>query len=125
MLLAAPLIISIICLLTLHPLVAATFVRWGRRLIYGSSYQARYRCDGPESDIIRHEYSVFLYHGYSLDQHKKAVGRLLPIDEVLSGSANSYRTSYTAKLDDEMLTVVRSDLGVDLVMCNVRPQEDW
>jgi hypothetical protein len=44
---------------------------------------------------------------------QKAVGRLLPIDEAVSGSANSCQTSYTAKLDDEMLAVMRSDPGVD------------
>ena len=31
-------------------------------------------CDGPEEEIVKDSYTVFLHEGYSLDQHKTFVG---------------------------------------------------
>jgi hypothetical protein len=98
-----------------------------RRLVYSSSHQADFHCDGPGKYKIPDSYAVFLHPGYSLSQHKQFLGDDVDLDArityVFRGD-NRFSTNYYADLDHEMLETVRRDWGIDVIECDVMPHFD-
>ena len=70
-------------------------------------------------------YSVFLFPGVSLEQHKLAIDRGADLDSAtifVRHDVDMDQIYYHAKLDDDLLASVRSDTGVDFVECSQTPQ---
>lgn len=81
-------------------------------------------CDDPK-EVVPDDYQVFLHKGYSLDQHKAFVCKSTDVDfdsaiERIFNETASHGLIYYAILDEDALAAVRSDIGVDLVICVVR-----
>lgn len=76
-------------------------------------------CDN--ADAIAEGYFVFLNRGYSLEQHKENIGMDLSssIDHVYPETSR-YGLYYFAKLDDATLAVVRRDVRVKFLECNLK-----
>ena len=80
-------------------------------------------CDGPAEDLVPYSYAVFLHQGYSLDQHKPAIGVGVDFDSAIKfvfPETARHGPYYHADLDDGVLMAVRADLGVDMVVCNAK-----
>jgi hypothetical protein len=84
-------------------------------------------CDEPEEDVVKDSYQVFLHKGYSLGQHKMTVGSAVDLATAIRNILNetaSHGLYYDATLDENALAAVRADIGVDLVICDVRAHPD-
>lgn len=67
-------------------------------------------------------YFIFLHFGYVLETHKRVVGN--GVDWVaavrfVSEETKNHGLYYSAELDEEGLTAVRADIGVDMVECDL------
>ena len=127
-----PAAIAIVILLIISTTSNTTSLTW-RKVLHKSTdiaapYQAPiYGCDGPEKDRVPHKYAVFLHHGCSLEQHKRAVGEGADLDSAIKfvfPETPWYGLYYSAELDDSALSAVRADLVVDMVECVRRVYED-
>lgn len=97
-----------------------------RKLLYQSptrimnDYEAPlHLCDSPTR--VPHEYIVFLHFGYSLEQHKQAVGNGADLDSAITNifpETTNHGLYYNAELPNASLAAVRADIGVDMVECN-------
>ena len=81
-------------------------------------------CDVPEENLLRNSYSIILKSGYSLEQHKQAVGRGADLDaateDVLDYPFSGFQTTYFAKIEEtSLLAAIRADPGVDFIECDV------
>jgi len=77
-------------------------------------------CDVPE-ETVPDSYVVFLHKGYSLETHKKAIG--VNIDSAIRfvfDETARYGLYYSAKFDNATLAAVRTDIGVNMVECNLK-----
>jgi hypothetical protein len=100
------------------------YLAW-RRVLYESpgimgSYQATLQCEGPNEDLVLEAYMVYLHHGCSLEEHKRAVGEGADLDSAIRLvflEVEPYGFCYDAKLNDNALAAVRSDLVVDMIEC--------
>lgn len=75
--------------------------------------------------VVLNTYSVFLFPGVSLEQHKLAIDRGADLDSAtifVRHDVDMDQIYYHAKLDDDLLASVRSDTGVDFVECSQTPQ---
>lgn len=99
-----------------------------RKLLYQSpasvmnAYKAPlHLCNNPMRRL--NEYIVFLHQGYSLEQHKQAVGNGTDFDSALVHiipERKMHGLYYSADLDAASLTSVRADIGGDMVECEVQ-----
>lgn len=79
-------------------------------------------CNGQ--DVIPGQYVVILARGYTLEQHQETIGIDLSSSMSLSRPGDtSLGPSYTADLEDATLAVVRKDVGVELVGCNIETSD--
>ena len=65
---------------------------------------------------------VFLHFGYGLETHTKVVGNGVDWDNAVKfvfEETKNHGLYYSAKLDEEGLTAVRADIGVDIVECDL------
>jgi hypothetical protein len=77
-------------------------------------------CDVPE-EIVPDSYIVFLHKGYTLETHKKAIG--VNIDSAIRLVFNEtahHGLYYSAKFDKATLAAIRTDIGVDMVECDLK-----
>lgn len=103
------------------------YLAW-RRVLYESpgvmgSYQATLHCKGPKEDLTPGAYMVYLNHGCSLEEHKRAVGKGADLDSAIGLvflEVGPYGFCYEAKLNENALAAVRSDLCVDMIECEYR-----
>ena len=117
--------IIVIGLLFIISRMADTISFAWRTVLYKSTgiiglYQAPLYCDGPKGDLIPQKCFVYLHHGCSLEQHKRAVDEGANLDSAIKHvfpEDERLGLCYDAKLDDNALTAVRSDLVVDMVEC--------
>lgn len=78
-------------------------------------------CSDPK-EVVPDEYQVFLHQGYSLDDHKAFVGDAVDFDSatrIFMNETSTHGLIYRAHFDKDALTAVRTDIGVDLVECDV------
>ena len=95
--------------------------------IMGSHEAPVHNCDLPEKDRVPNNYVVFLHPGYSLDQHKQAVGHeanLHSAIEYVFEETPIHGLYYSAELDIASLAAVRADSGVYMVECIQRVYMD-
>ena len=67
-------------------------------------------------------YFVLLHIGYDLETHKKVVGNGVDWNDAVKSVAEEnerHGVYYIAELDEEDLTAVRADIGVDMVECDL------
>ena len=67
-------------------------------------------------------YFVRLHFGYDLETHKKVVGNGVDWNDAVKSVAEEnerHGVYYIAELDEEDLTAVRADIGVDMVECDL------
>ena len=101
------------------------WLTWHRaaRIVTGGP-APRVNCNVPEEIILPNSYSIILKSGYSLEQHKQAVGRGADLDaateDVLDEPLPGFQTTYFAKIEDtSLLAAIRADPGVDFIECDV------
>lgn len=78
---------------------------------------------GDNPTRVPHEYIVFLHLGYSLEQHKQAVGDSADLDSAIMyifPETASNGIYYSAELHNASLAAVRADTGVDMVESNIQ-----
>lgn len=67
-------------------------------------------------------YFVFLHFGYDLEMHKTVVGNDVDWNNAIKSVVEEnerHGVRYTAELDEEDLTAIRADIGVDMVECDL------
>ena len=67
-------------------------------------------------------YFVFLHFGYDLETHQTVVGNGIDLNDAIKSVAEEnerHGVRYRAELDDEDLTAIRADIGVDMVECEL------
>ena len=88
-------------------------------------------CHGPEKNIVQNSYAIILRSGYSIEQHKLAVGRGPDIDAVTESlyvpEPGDYfpasQVMYFAWIEDSSLfDSIRADAGVELIECDVQEE---
>lgn len=70
--------------------------------------------------LVPHKYIVFLHFGYSLKEHKQAVGNDTDLDSGITNifpETANHGLDYAANLKKASLDAVRADIGVDMVEC--------
>lgn len=94
-----------------------------RRLVHQSPVNAMNTYKAPllladEATRIENEYFVFLHHGYSMEEHKQAIGNSTNLELAITHifpESGMHGLFYNAHLDDASLAAVRADIGVDVV----------
>lgn len=71
--------------------------------------------------LVPRQYAVFLHSGYSLEEHKQAVGNGADLNSSITNvfpERADHGLYYTAELHNASLDAVRADTGVDMVECD-------
>jgi len=79
------------------------------------------KCDGPVSERVEGSYQVLLAPDYSFKEHSKAVGR--DVERLLNEKYNFHTNKWVYSIkpvDRAFLRAIRSDGGVELVVCEQR-----
>ena len=85
-------------------------------------------CITPQSELIPNTYTVSLWSGYSLEQHKQTIGRgddleraihdFIVIADPLFGNLTDYHVEFD---DPTLMAAVQSDYGVWFLECRAIP----
>ncbi len=100
-----------------------TALTWWEKRASMSSYEAPLHLCDSVNDPVPHSYFIFLHMGYTLEQHAQAVGHGTDLNsdiEHIFPETDRHGLYYSVELDDASLDLVRADIGVDMVECNMR-----